>query len=384
MRILYSTGARFAGGGIGTTAYHAVRGYWRCRHLHHLICGSYRKTEVPAELVTELGLPSRIWRKLAVYDRTQFLDHAYRVAFDHWVAHQLSYVPALHTGDVLHAWSGYHLRTLGRASRLGLLTVLDRALAHPLSVDQMLNAEYRKWGLPPRRSPTAGRISREIEEADAVLIPSKFVYRSFIEQGVNTGKLIQIPFGVDAEKFFPAPERRAGDRFRALFMGQVSVRKGAPYLLDAWKRLRWRDAELWLAGRVDLPRELREKYSDLRGVRFLGHVADPVSIFQQADVFVFPSLAEGSALVNYEAMACGLPVVTTFNAGSIARHDQEGIIIPARSVEALATALERLRADHRLRNDMGMAARARAEEHSWERYGHELDSAMQQLLNARN
>jgi glycosyltransferase involved in cell wall biosynthesis len=133
--------------------------------------------------------------------------------------------------------------------------------------------------------------------------------------------------------------------------------------------LGWQDAELWLAGRVDLPVPLLAQYRNMSGVRFLGHVSSIQDVFQQADVFVFPSLAEGSALVTYEAMASGLPVVVTFNAGSVARDGEDGFIIPARNPKAIAESLERLRADDRLRKKMGEAARERVDMFTWKRYG---------------
>jgi glycosyltransferase involved in cell wall biosynthesis len=153
-----------------------------------------------------------------------------------------------------------------------------------------------------------------------------------------------------------------------------------PYLLEAWRRLAWKDAELWIAGQNKLSAELRTKYGVLSRVRFLGHVSNPVQVFQNADAFVFPSLAEGSALVTYEALACGLPVLTTPNAGSIVRDGVEGFIVPIRDVDALANRLEQLRTDERLRKEMSKAARVRAEAYTWDRYGDTLVEAITKLV----
>ncbi|HEY65970.1 MAG TPA: glycosyltransferase family 4 protein, partial [Caldilineae bacterium] len=125
----------------------------------------------------------------------------------------------------------------------------------------------------------------------------------------------------------------------------------------------------WLVGRPSaefLP--ILARYRDLPGLRLIGYVTDPVAVYQQADVFTFPTIEEGSALVTYEALACGLPVVTTPNAGSVVRDGVEGFIVPTRDVEALVAVLERLRADERLRLGIGWAARQRAEAFTWERY----------------
>jgi len=87
--------------------------------------------------------------------------------------------------------------------------------------------------------------------------------------------------------------------------------------------------------------------------------------------------------VTYEALACGLLVVTTPNAGSVVRDGVEGFIVPIREVEALAAALERLRADEQLRREMGRAARARAEEFTWDKYGDQLADVFGGLIARR-
>lgn len=374
MRVIYSNGARFAGGGVGTTSYHAVRGLHRHQMLHRLICGSYRPTEIPAERIRAMGFPSRVLRKLAVYDRQRWLDHGYRVLYDHWAIRQVD------SCDLLQGWSGYCLRSLQQAKSLGAVTVIDRALAHPAYLNKLLQEEHERWNLPFRWSLSASRIQQEIDAADYVLIPSDFVRETFETEGEVTDNLIQIPFGVDTGHFYPPAQPRTENPFCLLFMGHISIRKGVPYLLEAWKQLNWQDAQLWLAGRNQLDSNLLQRYRDLPGVQFLGHVPDPLQVFHQADVFVFPSLAEGSALVTYEALASGLPVITTPNAGSVVRDGIEGFIVPIRDTAGLAEHLDQLRSDERLRRDMGHAACARAKAFTWERYGDTLAETLRGLV----
>ncbi|MGB9776541.1 MAG: glycosyltransferase family 4 protein [Anaerolineae bacterium] len=367
VRVIYSIGSKFAGGGIGTTAYHAVRGLYQHGMLHRLLCGAFRPTEIPREKIRALGLPDRALRKLASMDSTGWLWHLQAVLFDTWASRHLE------SADIFHVWGNYGLQSLRRAREMGMVTVVERASAHPLYQARLLQEEYARWGLSFRSLQAAvKRALAEMSLADYVLIPSDFVRQSFVEQGFPEDKLIQIAFGADTARFHPS-EAPAAHPFRALFVGQVGIRKGVPYLLEAWERLGWRDVELWLVGRM-LPecRPILQRYRDLPGLRLIGHLDNPVEAYQQADVFVFPSIEEGSALVTYEALACGLPVVTTPNAGSVVRDGVEGFIVPIRDVEALADRMERLRADERLRREMGKAARTRAEAFTWERYGSEL------------
>ena len=230
------------------------------------------------------------------------------------------------------------------------------------------------------------RAEAEFAETDFVTIPSDFVRQSFLDQGFDAGKLIQIPFGVDVERFRPARPEDADPKrpFRVLFVGQITLRKGVLDLLEAWRRLGWRDAELWLVGRVDSAiQDLLAVHARRAGVRFVEYTPDPVSLFQSADLFAFPSIEEGSALVTYEAMACGLPLIVTPNAGSVARHEQEALIVPPADAPALAQALERMRDEPALRDALGSAARKRAEAHTWELYGRRLVAAYEEALHAR-
>lgn len=376
MKAVYSIGAKFAGGGIGTTAYHAVRGLHRHGMLYRLLCGSYRPTDIPGQRIRALGLPSRALRKLAVYDRSKWLWYFHSLLFDAWASRHLE------SADLFHVWGNYGLGSLLQVKAMGTMTVVERASSHPLYQTRLLEEEYARWGLTwrmPQAMLKRGLV--EIEMTDYVLIPSDFVCQSFLDQGFSEERLIQVSFGVDVERFRPA-NRSSGQPFRVLFVGQVGIRKGIAYLLEAWRQLGWRDAELWVVGRVaGEVKPILARYTDLPGLRFVGHTANPVAAYQSANVFAFPTIEEGSALVTYEALACGLPVVTTPNAGSIVRDGVEGFLVPIRDVDALAAPLERLRADERLRREMGRVARARAEEFTWEKYGDSLAGMYEQLAS---
>jgi glycosyltransferase involved in cell wall biosynthesis len=111
--------------------------------------------------------------------------------------------------------------------------------------------------------------------------------------------------------------------------------------------------------------------------------ADIKKEFLAADVFVLPTIAEGSALVTYEALACGLPVITTPNCGSVVRDGIDGFIVPVRNVEALADAIERVVSDRTLRATLSANARERAKEFTWARYGERLIDALSSLEPAK-
>ena len=158
--------------------------------------------------------------------------------------------------------------------------------------------------------------------------------------------------------------------------------KGVQYLLSAWEKLKLGDdAELGLVGEVkrDIKGVLK-RFSNLEGLKLWGFRRDIPHLMGKASVFVFPSLDEGSALVTYEAMAAGLPVVTTPNSGSLVRDSLDGYIVPIRDAQSLAERIEFYYKYPQRALEMGRNGRERIAAFSWERYGEELVKAYIRML----
>ena len=375
MSVVYSTGARVGGGGIGRTALHAAIGLQNHDLLTQLLCGSFTSTGVPDRKIRSLGLLQRMLQKLAVYDGSKRIDWLEKIIYDQWASRNIK--PA----KVFHVWNGYGLRSLRQAKKLGMVTCTERASCHPLYQQEVLREEHLRWGIEYRySSQNLDRSLSEIHLTDYVLVPSDFACSSFVEQGYPREKILQIPFSVDVQKFFPVGQKFSSP-FRVLFAGNIGLRKGVIYLLEAWRQLGWKDAVLDLVGRVEPSfSPLLDNFRDLTGVILHGYVPNPVELYQQADIFALPSLEEGSALVTYEALACGIPQVTTANAGSVVREGEDGYIVPARDVDDLAGRLEALRTNDQLRCQMGAAARERAMDYTWEKYGQRLSQTLLGLI----
>jgi glycosyltransferase involved in cell wall biosynthesis len=371
LQSIYSIGALLGGGGIGYTAHRATEGLYHAGILSALFVSSNAQTSIPSRLIRHWGLLGRAFKYLGFRDRSGLIYYLESLLFDAWVSLQL---PA---GDIFHGWNGFSLQSLQRAKARGMITVVECASAHPTVQRTLLEPEYQRWGVPwhvPRWN--YGRVLRELALADYITIPSAFVRESMSAQGFPLSKLIEIPFGVDLAKFSPSPSPKTGRPVRFIFAGQVSIRKGVPYLLEAWKRLKLPDSELWLSGGVTSDfAAIRHRWANVEGIRFLGYSSMLPTVFQQCDVFVFPTIEEGSALVTYEALASSLPVITTPNAGSIVRDGQEGYIVPVRDIDALCERMERLWESSLLREAMAHAARHRAEQYGWDRYQRDLADA---------
>ncbi len=272
--------------------------------------------------------------------------------------------------DVVIGHDGSALLAGRAARRVGALAVLNQVVGHvedALAIFREEAASSPEFAEVAPALPAAiiERHRAEIAEATHILVPSDYVRDTLVARGADPAKLAILPYGVDIQRFHPAP-KPARPGLRLLFVGHIGQRKGIRYLLEAARRL-GRDVTLTLVGRITCDPAALAPWRDV--FRHVPHVPfhEVHALFQDADVFVYPSLHEGSAFATYEALASGLPVVTTRNAGSVVRDGVEGAIVPIRDVDALAAAIGRLR-DPALRATMSAAARARAEEFTWDHY----------------
>jgi alpha-maltose-1-phosphate synthase len=222
---------------------------------------------------------------------------------------------------------------------------------------------------------------RDLTLADRVLVPSEHIAETLVRRGTSASKIRVIPYAADCRRFRPLNEKQHGPDCTFLFAGGISHRKGIKYLLEAWRRIRRPGWRLQLLGPLPADSSPLDPY--LESVETLGRVShsEMPARMASADVFVFPSLFEGSAVVTYEALAAGLPSVVTPSAGSVVRNGVEGFIVPASQVVDLARCMERLGNEPELRARMASAARARALSFDWPAYHQRLTAAVDDLLH---
>lgn len=224
---------------------------------------------------------------------------------------------------------------------------------------------------------------RDAEGADLILVPSEHIASELARHGTPRAKVQVVPYAADVRRFRPDPEKRHTKDCTFLFAGGISLRKGVHHLLAAWERIRRPGWRLQLLGAP--PRDGGPIGSGLASAEVLGRLphSEVAAVMAAADVFVFPSLFEGSAVVTYEALACGLPCVVTPNAGSVVRDGVEGLIVGAGDVDALAEGMEELGLDPARREGMSIAARVRAEQFDWPRYHESVADAVRSLVGSR-
>jgi glycosyltransferase involved in cell wall biosynthesis len=201
--------------------------------------------------------------------------------------------------------------------------------------------------------------------------------------GIAPEKVHVIPYGVRLDRFTPT-EPPPTDSYEVLFAGQVSLRKGIPYLLEAFARLRHPRKHLTLVGTVQ--EDLRPLLATLptENVTFTGSIPQPQLAHRMSasHVLVLPSIEEGFGLVMAQAMACGCPVIASSATGAehLFADNQAGFIVEPRDIGALADRLQQLAGDPALQQQLSAAALACVQQiGGWDRYGDQWDTLLHSL-----
>jgi glycosyltransferase involved in cell wall biosynthesis len=290
--------------------------------------------------------------------------------------------------ETVYAYEDGALLTFRRAARRGIRRVLDLPLPWRQTIERLWVQESERWpgamGKGPPVEPTwkKKRKDAELAMADAVSVASAYTRESLESVGWKK-PIFTTPYPFPVTQFEARASAPEGP-FTVISVGTQDLRKGTPYLLEAWRLAGLKDARLKLIGRMNLTRSFLGRYADL-----FDHVeARPKSQlareYQAADLLAFPTLGDGFGLVMQEAMCCGTPVLTTRCGGGpeCITNGENGMIIEERSVEALAEAL-RWAAAHRDRlNEMGLAARRRAEAYTAREFGPRFVNGIRAVLGA--
>lgn len=214
--------------------------------------------------------------------------------------------------------------------------------------------------------------------ADMIVVPSDFVGSELVKIGVSAKKIKKIPFGVNLNDGYKRITSDDKSCVNFVFAGVASTRKGTKYLLEAWSDAAFKNDRLHLCGSVSS--EVRQLISSLNLTNVItpGFI-DTADYFKKCDVYVFPSLLEGSSKSIYEAMNASLPVIATYESGSIIEDGYTGFIIPKCDVNALKSKMILLKSDPELRFKMGVSGYEEAKKYSWERYSNSLHCLYESL-----
>lgn len=281
--------------------------------------------------------------------------------------------------QAVYAYEDGALETFQAAKSLGLKRIYELPIAYWETATKLLQEEADRL---PSWKPTLESVhdspskftrkTRELEEADTVICPSRFVYDSLPTFAKEKKQTLIAEFGSPninptLENFRPHPTK---GKLRVLFAGSMSQRKGLADLFSAFQLLKRPDIELVVLGTPLCDLDFYRKqfpHFQYEPPRPHGEV---LKLMSQCHLLALPSIVEGRALVQQEALACGLPLLVTPNAGGedLIVEEKTGFLVPIRSPDKIAEKLTYL-ADHRtLLPDMSIAAQATARERSWDSY----------------
>jgi hypothetical protein len=263
--------------------------------------------------------------------------------------------------DHFFGFDSASLETLEMLRDRGVFTVLDQI--DPGRTEQEIvleeTAKWSGWQQAPGRIPESyfKRLGREWEVADLVLVNSEWSRAALVRQGVPAEKICIVPLAYEPETVYVQPKTPAPGPLNVLWLGTVNLRKGIPYLIEAARQLP--EMRFTIAGPLEISKDAVA--SAPANVEFLGRITRDrtAQVYRAADVFVLPTMSDGFAITQLEAMGYGLPVVTTPNCGEVVTDGVDGLVVPAGDAAALAKALARLDADRDLVREMSRQAIAR-------------------------
>jgi hypothetical protein len=330
--------------------------------------------EIPPERVTTTPLRSTVAIALNALGSTSSLDWPVS-----WLRNRMI-AEGFRGANALYSLGNDDLEMIREAKQRGMFVVYEQIICG--DVGRIMREERARFpGIEPQDSEelVEAGIRRDVEAwnlADVSLAASEFVREGMVRLGAPAARVALVPYGLP-EHWYGAPGNPVPGR--VLFVGSVGLRKGNHYLAQAFRILKDRGVDCQF--RAVGPYDGRTVGSPIfAGPEYVGQVPREQvrEEFARADVFAFPTVAEGFALVSLEALALGVPVVTTPNSGSVVRDGVDGFVVPIRDAAILADRIEAIVRDRALRDRMSQAARERAKEFSWPRYCDRLLGAIEE------
>jgi glycosyltransferase involved in cell wall biosynthesis len=288
-------------------------------------------------------------------------------------------------GDVAYFWMTNPPEVTRALQGKGLWVVREMINCTAQRRRDELRRAYALLGLPDGSDISDADIERERAEllaADAVFCPNPLVLESVLAYGVAPGRCIRASYGWSPQRIDGSSQHMPkAPGLNVLFVGSADVRKGFPWLLEAWAQAGI-EGRLLLAGTIDA--KTRSSYASILSrpdVMELGYVRDIGAVYRSADVFCFPSWEEGGPMVTIEAMATGLPCIVTpmGSAGIVSEQTDGALIVEPGDASAIASAMRRLAEDKAAREAMGRRAREIAAGYAWEQVGRRRAEALVRL-----
>lgn len=291
--------------------------------------------------------------------------------------------------DIFHVRSGNGGVAIDYARKLGLKVIVDHSIAHSSYINDVLRPDYDSFGLycGYKSNFWMKSILGDCYKADMILVNSDFVKDTFIANGFNSNKIKVAYLGVRNDFWGIKTSYKINGKIKILFTGGFGFRKGGLYILKALQKLDSMkvDYQFTVVGMYSDEHEILERYRP-NHIEYKGFVPQDMlkEYLSEYDIYLFPSLAEGCASSGMEAMAAGMPVITTKASGLPITDGENGIIIPPKDIDTMVNSILKLANDQTLRTHLGQnASKLIAEKYSWENYATCVVNYYKELLNEK-
>ena len=287
------------------------------------------------------------------------------------------FVRSLKSADYAYLWPGVNLSTYQAIKNKGYKIIHECVNTHEANSKSILDAAYAQLNLPAKHGMNAQSIDVELKKlalSDLIFSCSPLMTDLLIKIGISRHKILQTSYGL-SESFIANSSILQSQtkpfvnqsKLTFIFVGSISVRKGAHLLLDYWVKANL-DANLKLVGTIEPAlKPLIAQYINQHNVTHIPFTDDLPSIYKQADIFILPSLEEGSPLVTYMAMGAGLPMLLTpMSAGGVVTNGVEGFVIEPYDAINWVNAMRKITEDTELRSQFAAAAKNKASNYIWD------------------
>jgi glycosyltransferase involved in cell wall biosynthesis len=309
--------------------------------------------EIPSSLVYQNTLGRLlIDRKLKLQKKSDWQTIVDRNRwFGRWAARKLKHVDSQIVFSYAYVAKFPFLEAKNQ-KRLCILGQIDGGPLEDLLVEK-LTLGYHHLGLPGLHAPAPESYwhqwREEISLADRIVVNSQWSRDLLLKADVPEKKIVEIPLVYSSQSLRRrAPlhpvgrgtqDRSRGERLQALFLGSLILRKGIGQLLAAIKLLRGEPIDFTFAGPIGI--SIPDEILSMSNVTFLGPVdgITAQSLYQQSDVFLFPTLSDGFGLTQLEALAQGLPVIVSTHCGRVVDHQFNGLLLEEVTPETIADAI---------------------------------------------
>lgn len=298
--------------------------------------------------------------------------------------------------DAIIVYNGYAKKYFELIEDAGIIKFIDVSIAGREYLRDILQKEIDLTGIEQIKRDhftywDKKMIQNDIDgcnKADYFLVPSEFVRTSILSQGMESGQILKVPYGVNVSQFnLNEQAKSTNGPLKLIYTGGITYRKGLHRLFNVLKHFKEDEVELYLAGAYDPTSELYLQNKDNANIHFLGFVTrDKLNAaYNAADVFVLPSFAEGMAMVGLEAQACGLPMICTLNSGvnDVVTDGVNGFVYDPFDEQKLEEILRWCINNREKLSEMSRYAVETAQNYTWDIYHENLVKAVREKVERR-